>query len=872
MFSGAAAGCVVILGICPSLCTTGAHKSMNSKKIMITVLLLILVFSMCVGGVSARYTVSGVDNKGINPGDYIYLGEQNLDFSAFKNSSSSELPRYMIRIVDGEVGGQIPLSKGIGTPMNIPGGRYYPEYSDGTRDTSRWAYVTTLTLGEIRIYTYATSFTPTDLPARPDAIPKTMNVSFYVPNLDVSGANLTGNWYEYILRGNIETSRIINMAGTSIDLTALTIDPRQPDQNLAFQLIKQNVIPSTGDTPASMTFRTKLNGLSISTTYEFTATVNPTSLTLSETSVDQGGSLVVTLKGVPFTGYPLTITPADKDNPPFFSGGTWEQQRTNQDITVHPEWSGQRQIQINIPDNCPTGSYRVQTVDPDTGQTISRTFTVTATGMTLTFEEPPTDATSGRFAVGDRISLKGSVIGATDSVRVYLNITGSTLPANGAKLDDPGSEVIDGDPTSFTVVTYSPNMGSWNYEWWTKGFEPGTYTIHATLAVDEHGPYGSLASDYPGGLGNLDGKVPPSLDYSLSEQSIQAKSSEKTGGYFAKGDVLYFSWLARGSPGVTDAHPNGEVRWYIFGTNFRYADRNDMIPVTSGSSSSWAEYGFSYDRSFTYSLSPGTYYLIFQHPGPNNIFDIYADGSARDGGTLATISTTYGSSSDFSYLQGSAAANALTKMFEDPKSDDLYVMTQFVIEEPWITIDSVGQIAVGDSFTISGKTNLAAPDTTSDNTKTEDTLWLTINRLDFNVVGDTSTAMKIPVDTTTPSSPIPFRGYRTFAYGSIDTSTWYPGTYEVTITCKDLNLKQSYSFELLTPDAKASATTAVPTRDPALSDDPYATTPATPLKTPTPTSAAWTPVPTLTTAPGFGVGIAILGLVLGTIAIRVRRR
>lgn len=112
-------------------------------------------------------------------------------------------------------------------------------------------------------------------------------------------------------------------------------------------------------------------------------------------------------------------------------------------------------------------------------------------------------------------------------------------------------------------------------------------------------------------------------------------------------------------------------------------------------------------------------------------------------------------------------------MFEDSKCDDLYVMIQFIIEDPWITFDSVNGVTVGDKLKITGKTNLAASDETADETDTEDTLWLTIHRLDLNSVADTSTAMKIPVDNINHSSPTPFRGYRTFSYDDIDTSSWY---------------------------------------------------------------------------------------------------
>jgi len=850
---------------------------MNPQKILIVALLAVLILSVCIGEVSARYPTVQGENAGISVLDTIYIGEKNLNFSAFADPGKTL--DAMAKKENGDIMGEyFSLTDAVASQITGTPGTYYCHYTDGTFGT-KVCQVKTLSLGTLKVSAPDnTEIFTNDQPAN---IPTTLGVIFYIEggNLnDLIGQNPRGNWNEFKLtntNSGVGITQIVNIVGTQQSLLGITNPSDKTNTNYEFRLGDQTNIPIDENTPASMTFRINLNGLQQTASSSFTAIRGTLDLSLDQNDVQQNSNIAATLTATPFTDYILQLSPSSDPNSPYFPDSGTYTKIDDYTIRVQPGWDGKALIQIIVPAAAPIGSYQVTAsvaASPLEKKTVS--FRVTSGALTLTFEEPPTDVKNGRFSVGDSITLEGVVTGAEKTVPIYLYITGPNLPANGASLTDPGSEVVDGDASTFTTTVYSPNIGKWEYLWWTKDFEPGTYTIHANL-----NPYGHHEGGTVGGAGtDIDGSVALSWDYPISEPSIQAKSSDKSGGYFSKGDILYSWWIARGSPGVTDQlKTSGEVRWYIFGTNFRYADRETNFPLFTdsgelGKTAPWGEYGFTYNRTFTYGLSSGVYYLVYQHPGPNNVFDISATGAALNGGTLSAVTTTYGASSDFTYMQGKAAADALTKMFEDPKSDDLYVMTQFVVEDPWITFDSISNTAVGDKLTVSGKTNLAASDKTADKTNTQHTLWLTISRLDLNVGSETSTAMKIPVDTTTPSSPIPFRGYRTFSYDEIDTSSWYPGTYEATITCKDVNFKQSYSFEILSADAKSAAATAVPTRDPALSENPYPTTQATPLKTPTQTATAWTPVPTLTTAPGFGFVIVILGLALGTLAVRIRRR
>ncbi len=837
----------------------------NRRRLCAVLCILLIVACLFISGAAARHSAAGGDNAGIDPGDTVYIGELNLNFSAFQ--SGTKVPQNMVKYESGSVVSAIPLTNMIGSVTSgISTGRYYPDYGGGDIDQRISIDIRDPTLGQMKIYVYNTDVTPDGLPARPSEISRQMHVMFYMPDSGIVSSQLKGYWYEYQLTGTKgSTKRITNSAGTIVNLDQLTTSPSQPDQNLAFQLAKQSVIP-TGNSTASMTFRLKLNGLSTETTYSFSAADFGTTLAVDKSQIQQSDSLTLTLTGTPFTLYTLKLSPASSGGP-YFSETSGYTRPNPHEITLYPGWNGQATAVIEVPAAASPGEYQIETTDPGSGLSRTVSFTITKSGASMEFEEPSDDVKNGKFSVGDSILLKGTCKNTNEYVPIYLYLTGPNLPANGVHLTTH-QEVKDGDATTFTTTAYDPNIGYWEYTWWTKGLEPGTYTVHANL-----NPYGHTNSDYPGGAGNIDGKVPPAWDYPLSEQTIQVKSSDKSGGYFAKGDHLYSWWIARGSPGIGAANGlYGEIRWYIFGSNFRYADRQAGFPLYKAEQDTWVdapwgEYGFTYDRNFTYSLSSGVYYLVYQHPGPNGVFDVVADDGY--GKALTTVSTTYGSSASFTTMQGKNAADALTKMFTDPKCDDLYVMTQFTVEEPYITLNDPGQVSVGDKLVLSGRTNLAAADESADETDVDDKLFLSIHRIDANSGEESNTAMKIPSTTTIPKSPTPFKGYRTYSFDEIDTSSWYPGIYEASVECKDAKFSKGFSFEILPQGTSASQSTVQPTISSSLS----ATEKATPYPTDTSSSSS-TRTPSQTTAsptqtPGF---CSIAAALAGILALTLRRR
>ena len=61
-------------------------------------------------------------------------------------------------------------------------------------------------------------------------------------------------------------------------------------------------------------------------------------------------------------------------------------------------------------------------------------------------------------------------------------------------------------------------------------------------------------------------------------------------------------------------------------------------------------------------------------------------------------------------LQGFAAANALVKVLVSPYIDDLYSTLTLRVRSPYIGITPVGIRYLGESFVVTGRTNLAPQD------------------------------------------------------------------------------------------------------------------------------------------------------------------
>ena len=855
---------------------------MNHWKIFGVLCVVLLLCGVFAGTVSARTGTNAV----LAAGNTIYIGESGLNVSLVNEGKT---PQYLIAKSSGANLTRATITNNItGLVSGLTGETLFVQFTDGSLSSASFP------LQEPQLGTLKIRNTDTGEEYNENAnIPNNANITFYLSGSNIVFSQLVPGWLDFRIKNtgtNVQAPSIFNLNGEQKELKLIPNPAVSTDTTYYFTPKAQNVL-DTGKTVSGQILvqEAKLNGLNLlknAVSVPFRIVEPGSVFTVKhDGQVEQGEkSFVITFTGMASETYNMSLTPYDdyRITSPYFSAGDYSFTSRNDTIQITPASDGSISIQLTVPVTAQIGGYQLKTVHPKTGNTLTTTFSVIKGTdieyITLTI---PEDAKSGAFASGDMMKLSGSV-GDREEIyekKAYLYITGPGLPANGANLETYAA-VVDGDPSTFTAPT---GTTSWEYQWFAR-LDPGTYTIHATLNMDGTGPYGYLSSKTSSSTGAIGGKVPPSEDFTLSEQSFAATLPKKIGTTFVQGGPMYAWFSARGSPGVSLEHPNAEVRWYIFGTNFRYADYNDRIPLSSGDATviastnpdilnenvlggaaTWIYNGFTYGPEFTESLSPGTYYLVFQHPGINNKFDVFAGTSGSPTqGPITTIGTTYGKASDFSGMQSGNAANALVEMIEDPKSDDLYVMLNFLIEEPWMSIDSIDPIGVGDSLKISGKTNLASSDETPDGSTTASKLSLTIHRLDFDTsTSSTGTAMKIPTSTTDVKDASEYRGYKLFEFGSIDTATWYPGTYEVTVLCKEENIKQSYTFSLLTQDEKTAALSGAEKTDPGLSPTAAAPTSRTPLVTPTPTPT--TPAPTLTQADGsfgllslFGLGILVL--------------
>lgn len=829
---------------------------MNRHRFL-TLLCIFLLITALAPAASARFATPEGSNAGINISDTVFLGERYANFSAFADPSQGSL-EYLARIDEaGEPTDHIRISGSVATiiPQEIkPKVQYYPIYKDGGGemsgpDRSKFCRVMNASacLGDLKIQAFDTDVQPPrgsyGSVSRP--IPTTLAVQFLLPDNTLPVEEFNGPWYEFELNGTVKnTSEIQNINGERVMLTGLSGNPGAENRRFAFRFSDQDAFEGEKESQATMILRMPLSNrgdkhhldseLSETGSWTFGVEDCPPTLKLANTITSRGKTISLTLHGVPFMRYAVTL-PEGLDYP-FFTGGGWDRKYSDFHVLVHPGWDGTCTLKIEIPDRAPLTDYTVRVSEcrhPD--RSGEATFFVEK--VTLIFEKPGfPDFT---YAFGDVVKLKGSGKNIRVAVPVYLYVTGPNLPKNGANLEDPRQEVVDGDPGTFTSVTYDPFRNSWEYRWWTKhyaeaGCEEGTYTVHANLE-----PVGYIRSA-PDGEGSFDGDAPPAWEVPLNTPTINVKlaNGEQCPAVFAQGDRLYGWWYARGSPGLTRPEAtHGHIKWYIFGDNYRYADFNNHFPIYKGGSSDendendsekvtdqppFGVHGFTHSRNLTYNLEPGEYYIVFQHPGRDSRFDLLPEGDPLFRGQMNEAIDPEGRVGPVRVgaLQARAAAEALTSALDSPYINDIYVMEKFIIERPSITIRAPATLTVGEDLIVNGTTNLAAPDKDADGNQVEDTLALTVTRLDLDGGRKANTAMKSETIYTTPKKSIdPYTGKRTFSFDPVKTGSWYPGKYEISIECRDVRYKNTAILELLDEGAHRDWTETRPPADPALSMD-----------------------------------------------------
>jgi PGF-CTERM protein len=237
----------------------------------------------------------------------------------------------------------------------------------------------------------------------------------------------------------------------------------------------------------------------------------------------------------------------------------------------------------------------------------------------------------------------------------------------------------------------------------------------------------------------------------------------------------------------------------------------------------------------------------------NNQFDVYLDTTTgyvvnkklqQSGTTTPTkiFQLLYGGS-----LQGSDAAEALAQGINDANVDDTYTKLQFLVEEPVIRIDAIGDKHVGDKFTITAQTNLAV----------DDAILVQIYSSSFKPT-EKSQSGEFSGATGTVKVTKGDSGMNKISF-DVDSSTFKPDEYIVTEAAVIQDATGTALFNVLDTSAPVVTTAA-----------PVVTTAAPVVTTAAPVVTTAAPTATPTKSPGYGALIALIGL--GAVAFIVVRR
>lgn len=159
--------------------------------------------------------------------------------------------------------------------------------------------------------------------------------------------------------------------------------------------------------------------------------------------------------------------------------------------------------------------------------------------------------------------------------------------------------------------------------------------------------------------------------------------------------------------GTATGHPQPGLQVWLLGNNFA---RIETVAVNADNS-----YEYEVTKAQTQNMASGQYFVLVQHPMMNGEFDIvYNPGTGEvinqrlvdSAGRGTVIFQLTGAGN----LQGPAAASALLRAVSSQNIDDTFTSLSFYIQPPNALIDPIPDHAVGDRFTVTGSTNLAAGD------------------------------------------------------------------------------------------------------------------------------------------------------------------
>ena len=427
------------------------------------------------------------------------------------------------------------------------------------------------------------------------------------------------------------------------------------------------------------------------------------------------------------------------------------------------------------------------------------------------------------YYLGEEIKFSGT---NTETYQTYLFIVGPNLKTVGSQIQNSDPRhyaVVNNDASTFKRVDVNGD-NTWSWKWGTSNYalDAGTYTIYAVSQ-----PYDK---------DNLANAAYGTVSIIIKKPFVSATASQST---VAKGDRIYITGTAEGQP--------SNVQIWILGKNY-YA-------VAAEAVNSDASFKYEVRQETTRGLASGQYFVVVQHPMQNNRFDVTTVTDTAYNTwveNLMLIDTTTKSPTRIfklggaGSLQGSDAAEALVQGINDANVDDTYTKLQFLIEEPVIRVDPIGDKHVGDKFTITSQTNLAV----------DDEVLVQVYSSSFKPT-EKSQSGEFSGATGTVKVTKGDSGMNKISF-DVDSSTFKPDEYIVTESAVIQDATGTALFNVLDTTVVTATPVVVVT----------SAAPTVPPTTVVPTTVP-TPVPT-TKSPGYGALIALIGL--GAVAFIVVRR
>ncbi len=395
-----------------------------------------------------------------------------------------------------------------------------------------------------------------------------------------------------------------------------------------------------------------------------------------------------------------------------------------------------------------SGQYTAIIYDPK--KRISDEVTVLAEKGAVTI----TASGDGSYFIGERIKFSGT---STASKSVCLAIIGPSGSPEARKLDNLSIISQNGDQNSFVKVNVRSDS-TWSYLWDTSKAE----------SLTNEGVYSVYAIEGPFTVDNLTKRAFGSVSIIIKRPYVVATVNQSV---IAKGDKIIIRGIAEGIL-------HQKVQVWIFGTSFTY---QEIIRANSDTS-----YEYQLPQSITKTLIPGNYYTVVHHPMINNAFDVYLDEQNKKIMiNIPKMGTPLFPIDGPGSLHGIEAAMELAKAINNPEIDDTYEKLQFLIEEPFIQIDPIGDRYIGDLFTITALTNLAV----------DDEILIEVYSSKFNPnqktqPGDYSGAVGT-VKVTRGDT-----GLNKISF-NIDTSAFKPDEYIVKVSAMTLDAKTSITFKIV---------------------------------------------------------------------------